>query len=45
VVDLSQNDVTVACGSGALRLQRITVEGDEEDAPKSVIKSLKIRLR
>ena len=44
VVELSQNDVIVACGRGALRLQRISVECDEESAPRNVIKSLKIRL-
>jgi methionyl-tRNA formyltransferase len=44
VVELSKNDVIVACGSGAIRLQRITVEGGVEETPKNVIKSLKIRL-
>jgi len=44
VVELSQNDVTVACGTGAIRLQSITVEGGVEEAPRNVIKSLKIRL-
>jgi methionyl-tRNA formyltransferase len=44
VVELSGNDVVVACGSGAIRLQTITVEDGVEQAPRNFIKSLKIRL-
>jgi len=45
VVELSKNDVIVACGSGAIRLKSIMVEGGFEEAPRNLMKSLKIRLK
>lgn len=44
VVELNSNDVLVACGTGAIRLQKITVDDGAEEAPRNVLKSLKIRL-
>jgi methionyl-tRNA formyltransferase len=44
VVELSQNDVIVACGSGAIRLQRISIESGAKESPRNVIKSIKTRL-
>lgn len=44
VVELTKNDVVVACGSGAIRLQRVSVEDGEEDMPRNILKSLKVRL-
>lgn len=44
VVELTPNDVVVACGNGAIRLQIIAVEDGDEEAPRNVLKSLKVRL-
>ncbi len=44
VVELTPNYVVVACGSGALRLLKIEIEGTTEEAPRNILKSLKIRL-
>lgn len=44
VVELSSNDVVVACGTGAIRLQKIAVEDGAEEVPRNVLKSIKIRL-
>lgn len=43
VVELSHNDVIVACGNGAIRLREVSVEDGVEATPRNVIKSLKIR--
>lgn len=44
VVELNSNDVLVACGTGAIRLQKIAVDDGAEEAPRNILKSLKIRL-
>jgi methionyl-tRNA formyltransferase len=44
VVELNSDDVLVACATGAIRLQKISIEDGAEESPRNVLKSLKIRL-
>ena len=44
LVELNSDYVVVACATGAIRLQIITVEDGAEEAPRNVLNSLKFRL-
>lgn len=44
VVEVKPEYVVVACGSGALRLLIIEIEGSAEVTPRNILKSLKTRL-
>lgn len=44
VVEVGGGHAVVACGSGAIRLESVQVEGERETAAGEVLKSMKIRL-
>jgi methionyl-tRNA formyltransferase len=44
VVEISANEVAVACGSGAVRVLSVQIEGEPEREARDVLKSLRVRL-
>jgi len=44
VVEVTPDHVVVACGDGAIRLVEVEIDGEVEEKPSSILRSIKIRL-